>query len=173
MEIILADLGTQFTSIEFQGECKTIGVWLTLADPEHQEMNIQVKVTQRTLCTIAHSLMVHAQVLEAYILFALMYTADHISPVLPIKDSINEFRETTTPFKLATGKNFSITFMCFILSMCCTKSYYTCWDIGVKHDSRSAKVFLQYLIQNYTASKRVSCLCTTQTVDRIFIQYCF
>ena len=60
-----------------------------LAAPEHQEMNVQVKVTWRTLCTIAHFLMVHARVLEAYIHFELMYTADHISPVLSNKDLIN------------------------------------------------------------------------------------
>ena len=56
---------------------------------EHQEINGQVKVTWRTLCTIAHSLMVHAIVLEAYINFTLMYTTDHIFPVLPIKYLIN------------------------------------------------------------------------------------
>ena len=32
--------------------------------------------------------MVHARVSEAYIHLALMYTADHIFPVLPIKDLI-------------------------------------------------------------------------------------
>ena len=49
-----------------------------LVAPEHQEMNIQVKVTWRTFRTIAHSLIVHARVLEAYIHFVLMYTTDHI-----------------------------------------------------------------------------------------------
>ena len=47
--------------------------------------------------------MVHAQVLEAYINFALMYTAYHIFPVLPIKYLINEDFNPTMPFKLATG----------------------------------------------------------------------
>ena len=61
-----------------------------LAVPEHQEMNGQVKVTWRTLITIAHSLMVNARVLEACIHFALMYTKDQIFPVLPIKDIINK-----------------------------------------------------------------------------------
>ena len=45
LEIISADAGTQFTSTEFKEECQTCGVNLTLAAPEHQEMNIQVKVT--------------------------------------------------------------------------------------------------------------------------------
>ena len=66
-------------------------------------MNIQVKVTWITLRTISHYLMVHARVSEAYIHFALMYTTDHIFPVLPIKDLINEDGDHTMPFKLATG----------------------------------------------------------------------
>ena len=61
-------------------------------------MNVKVEVTWRTLCTIAHYIMVHARVLEAYIYFALMYTIDHIFPVLLIKDLINEDGDPTTPF---------------------------------------------------------------------------
>ena len=57
---------------------------MTLAAPEHQEMNGKVEVTWRTLRTIAHSLMVHARVSEAYIHFALMYMTYHILPVLLI-----------------------------------------------------------------------------------------
>ena len=89
LERISEDAGTQFTSIEFKEECQTRGVNLTLATPEHQEMNGQVEVTWRTLRTIAHSLMVHARVPEAYVHFTLMYTTDHIFPVLPIKYFIN------------------------------------------------------------------------------------
>ena len=36
LERISADAGTQFTSTEFKDECKTCGVCLTLAAPEHQ-----------------------------------------------------------------------------------------------------------------------------------------
>ena len=60
-----------------------------LAAPEHQEMNGQFEVTWRTLRKIAHSLMIHARVLEAYIHFTLMYTTDNIIPVLLIKDLKN------------------------------------------------------------------------------------
>ena len=52
---------------------------------------------------IAHSLMVHMRFLEAYMHFALMNMADHIIPVIPTKDLINEDDEPTTPFKLVTG----------------------------------------------------------------------
>ena len=68
----------KFTLTKFKEKCQTRGVHLTLAAPEHQEMNGQVGVTWRTLRTISHSLMVHAIILEAYIHFALMYMTDHI-----------------------------------------------------------------------------------------------
>ena len=97
LERISAYSGTQFTSTEFKEECQTRGVRLTLAAPEHQDMNGQVEVTWRTLRTIAHALMVHARVQEIYIHFALMYTTDHIFLVLPIKDLINEDVDRTTP----------------------------------------------------------------------------
>ena len=36
LEIISADAGTQSTSTDFQDECQTRGVHLTLSAPEHQ-----------------------------------------------------------------------------------------------------------------------------------------
>ena len=89
LERISADAGSQFTSTDIKQKCQTCGVHLMLAALEHQEMNRKVKVTRRTLCTIEHSLMVHVRVLKAYIHFELIYTTDHIFPVLPIKDMIN------------------------------------------------------------------------------------
>ena len=62
LERFSADAGTQFTSKEFKDECQTRRGRLTLAAPEHQEMNGQVEVTWRKLLTVAHSLMVHARV---------------------------------------------------------------------------------------------------------------
>ena len=109
LERISADEGTQFD------ECQTRGVHLKLAAPGHREMNSQVEVTWRTLCTVAHSLMVHARVPKLFVYFALMYTTDHIFPVLPIKDIINEDGDTTTPPKLTTGTNLQcIIYACFI-----------------------------------------------------------
>ena len=72
-------------------------------------MNGKVEVTWRTLRTVAHSLMVHARVLEVYVQLALMYTTYHIFPVLPIKYLINEDRDPTTPHKLATGTKPSVS----------------------------------------------------------------
>ena len=71
-------------------------------------MNGQVEMIWRTLSTIAHSLMVYARVLEAYIHLTLMYTTDNMFPVLPIKYLINKDGEPTTPFKLATGNKPSV-----------------------------------------------------------------
>ena len=72
LERISADAGMQLTSTEFKEECQTRGVSLTLAAPEHQEMNGQVEVTWRTLRKVAHAPMVHARVPEVYVHFTLM-----------------------------------------------------------------------------------------------------
>ena len=76
--------------------------------PKHQETNGKVEVTCRTLRTVAHSLMVHARVPELYVHFTLMYTTDHIFPVLPIKDLINEDGDPKTSHKLETGTKPSV-----------------------------------------------------------------
>ena len=85
VERISGGAGTQFTLTEFKEECQTCGVCLTLAAPEHHEMNRKVEMTRRMSCTIVNSLVVHVRVSEAYIHFVLMYTTDHIFPVLSIK----------------------------------------------------------------------------------------
>ena len=66
-------------------------------------------MTWRTLRTVVQSLMVHARVSEAYIDFELMYTTDHIFPVLPIEYLINRDVDLTTPHKLATGAKPSVS----------------------------------------------------------------
>ena len=62
--------------------------------------------------------MVHARVPEIYIHFALMYTTDHIFPVLPIKDLINEDGDPTTPYKLATGTKPSVSHLRVLFCLC-------------------------------------------------------
>ena len=109
LERISADAGKQFTSTEFKDECQTCAVFLTLAVPEHQEMSGKVEVTRRSFRRVVQSLMVHARVPELYVHFALMYTPDHIFPVLPIKDLINEDGDPTTTHKLTTGKKPSVS----------------------------------------------------------------
>ena len=84
---------------------------MTLAAPEHHEMNGQVEVTWRTLRIIEHSLVVHARVSELYIHFAFMYTTYHIFPVLPIKYLINKDGDPTTPHKLATSTKPTVSYL--------------------------------------------------------------
>ena len=62
MERIKTDAGTQFTSKGFQEGLSVHEVWIELEALYHHKINDQVKVTQRTLRTIAHSIMVHAWV---------------------------------------------------------------------------------------------------------------
>ena len=115
LEIFSADVGTKFTLTEFKEECQTRGVHLTLGAPEHQEMNVQVEVTRRTLLTTTHSLMVHDRVFGAYINFELMYNMDHIFPVLTIKDLIKENGDLNTPYKHATGTKPSVSHLRVLL----------------------------------------------------------
>ena len=68
-------------------------------------MNGQVEVTWRILQTITRSIMVHIWVSEKYTHFALICMTDHILPVIPTKHFVNQDGETSTPNKLATGKN--------------------------------------------------------------------
>ena len=104
--------------MKFKDEYQTRGVCLTLAAPEHQEMNGQVEVTCIMLRTAAHSIMVHAIVPELYVHFALMYTTDHIFPVLPINHFINEDDNPTTPHKLATGTKTSVSHLLVLFFPC-------------------------------------------------------
>ena len=62
--------------------------------------------------------MVHARVLEAYIYFALMHTADHTFLVLPIKYLINEDGYPTTPFKASTGTKPSVSHLRVLFCLC-------------------------------------------------------
>ena len=75
-------------------------------------------MTWRTLRTVAHALMVQAKVPEVYVHFSLMYTTDHILPVLPIKYLINEDGNPTTPHKLATGTKPSVSNLHFLFCPC-------------------------------------------------------
>ena len=118
LQRISADAGTHFTSTEFKDECQTHGFCLMLAAPEHQETNRQVEVTWRTLCTVSHSLMIHARVPEIYVHFTLMYTTDHIFPVIPIKYLINKDGDPTNPHKLATGTKPSVSHLRVLFCPC-------------------------------------------------------
>ena len=81
-------------------------------------MNGQVEVTWITLRTVAHYLMLHARVSEAYVHFALLYTSDYIFLFLTIKDLINEDGDPTTPHKMATGTKPSVSHLRVLFCPC-------------------------------------------------------
>ena len=62
--------------------------------------------------------MVNATVPEVYVHFTLMYTTDHIFPVIPIKDLINDDGNPTTPYKLATGTKPSVSHLRVLFFPC-------------------------------------------------------
>ena len=66
--------------------------------------------------------MVHARVPEVYVHFALMYMADHIFPVLPIKDLINKEGDPKTPHKLATGTKPSVSHLRVLFCPCVVRN---------------------------------------------------
>ena len=113
---------------------------------------------------VAHSLMVHARVSEAYIHFALMYRTDHIFPVLPIKYLINEDGDPTTPYNLATSTKPSVSHLRVLFCLCVL-----CQAKGVKYASPITTGFLRYLCWNHTVSKGISCVHTEYKEDIIFI----
>ena len=55
---------------------------------------------------------------EVYVHFALIYTTDHIFPVLPTKYFINEDGDSTRPHKLATGTKPSVSHLHVLFYPC-------------------------------------------------------
>ena len=62
--------------------------------------------------------MVHAIIPEVYVHLELMYTTDHIFPVLSIKYIINKDGDPTTPHKLATGTKPSVSHLRVLICPC-------------------------------------------------------
>ena len=94
------------------------GVRLALEAPDHQKKNDHVGVTWKTFKTITHSIMVYARVSDEYINFVLMYMADNIFTVLPIKQVVNQDGKPTTPHKMATGTKPAVSNLCVLFCPC-------------------------------------------------------
>ena len=62
--------------------------------------------------------MVHERVLKSCIHFALLYTTDHIFPVIPIKYLINKDGDTTIPLKLPTGTKCFVSHLHVLFCPC-------------------------------------------------------
>ena len=145
------------------------GVHLTLPATEHHEMNGQVKVTWRTLCKIAHYLMVHARVSEAYINLALMYTTDIIFPVLQTKYMINKDGDTTTPFKLATCTKPSVSHLRVLFCPCVLRKATAHVDKKALNMCHQSQKGFRSIFVGIPASKRVSYVHTKNKENSIFI----
>ena len=135
---------------------------MKLAAPEHQEMNGKVEVTQRTLRTIVHSLMVHARFLGANIHFALMYTTYHIYGSTN-KYLINEDGEPTTPFKLATGMKPSLSHLQVLFCPCVVHkatAHVNKKALNMRHQAQ--KGFVVSLLELHKIKKEILCKYHTQ-----------
>ena len=71
-------------------------------------MNGQVEVTWLTFQTIENLIIWNSRVSSEYIYIVLMYTTDHIFPVIPIKHLVKQDGESTMPHKLAYGMKHSV-----------------------------------------------------------------
>ena len=106
--------------------------------------------------------MVHVLVLEAYIHSVLMFIADYIILLLPIQDLINEYGETTMPFKLATCMKPSILHLHVLFCPCVVRKATA--HVGTKvfnMHQQAQKSFCGIFVAIPQHQNRVSCLCTT------------
>ena len=120
-------------------------------------MNGQVEGTWRTLRTVAHALMVHARISEAYVNFVLMYMTNHISLVLPIKDLINEDGNPPTPHTLATGTKPSVSHLRILFCPCVVwkaTTHVETKTLNMRHQAQ--RRVSRHLREYTTASKRIS-----------------
>ena len=106
--------------------------------------------------------MVHVRVLEAYIHFALIYKEDHVFTVLIIKDLINNDGNPTTPFKLATGNEPSVSHFRVLFCPCVVRKatshvgtkelnmrhqvqkYFLGIFLGIKHHKKGCLVYVPH-----------------------------
>ena len=125
------------------------------------------------MCTVAHSLMVHARVPEVYVHFTLMYTTDHIFTVLPIKDIINKDGNPKTPHELATGTKPSVPHLrvLFFPSVVRTATaHIETKTLNMRHQAQ--KGVSRYLRWYSRASKGISRVRTQYKKYNIFIRCC-
>ena len=123
--------------------------------------------------------MVHARVSDKYIHFELMYTTDHIFPVMPIKHLVNWDSKPTMPHKLETGTKPSVWNLRVLFCPCvvrkATAHLYT-MSLDMLHYSKDGIRDIFVGIPQH--KKRVPHLCTYYTENSLFIwrsiwQNCF
>ena len=101
--------------------------------------------------------MVHARVSDKYIHFSLMYTTDHIFLVLPIKHLVDNYGEPTTPHKMATGKEPTVSNLCDVFCPCVLQKATAHVDTKVLNmRNQSQKVFKIYFLGFHNIRKGAS-----------------
>ena len=119
-------------------------------------MNGKVEVRWRILRTITHSLMVYAKILEAYIHFALMYTAYHIFRLIPIKYMTPRDSDPTTPFELVIGTKVSISNLRVLFCPCVVRKATAHVDkkaLNMRHQAQN--VFVVSLLELHIIKKSI------------------
>ena len=127
LERISADAGTQFTSTEFKEECQIRGVRLTLAALKHQEMNGKLKLHEEH-CVQLHTLLGYMLEFQKFIYLFRSNVHDRSYLSGPTyKRSYKQGCISNNSIKIGNMyETFSVTFTCFILSVCCTEIYGAC-----------------------------------------------
>ena len=102
-----------------------------------------------------------------------MYTTDHIFPVLPIKDLINEDGDPTTPHKLATVTKPSVSHLRVLFCpgvVCKATAHVETKTLNMRHQAQK-RVSL-YLRWYSIESKSIPCVRTQYYKGNIFIRCC-
>ena len=98
-----------------------------------------------------------------------MYTEDHISPVLPIKYIINKDGESTTPSKLATGRNLQYHILCIIFSFVVHKANASVGAKSLNISQQAQKGFCNIFIGITQHQKG----CLVYAIHRLKIEYSY
>jgi len=79
------------------------GIQLSLAAPKKQNQNHLAERSWQTLCSMAHSLLVHARLPDTFWFYAIRY-ASNIFNVLPIRSHTPTGDVPATPYQLYYGR---------------------------------------------------------------------
>ena len=90
--------------------------------------------------------------------FALMYTTDHIFPVLTIIDMINEDGSPTTPYKLETGAKPSVSHLSVLFCPCVVRkatAHFGKKALNMRHQMQ--RVFAVSSLELHSIKKFILC----------------
>ena len=102
-----------------------------------------------------------------------MYTTYHIFPVLPIKDLINEDGDPTTPHKLGTGTEPSVSHLRVLFCPCVVQkatAHVETKTLSMRHQAQKGFCGIFVGIPEHQIS--ISRVCTQYKKGNIVIQCC-